>query len=229
MNEISYHLIERNSPFQWIPFASIIICLLILAFIRQNSPNFLYFFFKYFHSPYQLNKLTKEEFEIGNISSYFLMLLFFFNTSILIFLSIDKHVQINNNYIKTSVIIFPTLLYMWTVGALKFFSWISSERKSMNESIKTIIVNNQFVGIIQCVILLFWTFNPQLFSYFQSTFIIVQGAMWLFILIRTILISLNNSMHWYYIILYLCTLEILPLCLLIIGVHRLDMIKYLHV
>lgn len=80
-------------------------------------------------------------------------------------------------------------------------------------------------SFIFSLVLLLWVFNAQWSNYFK---IILLGVILIFYLIRVVLSfrkSFNYSIRWYYLILYFCTLEILPYAFMITALVRFVGVK----
>jgi hypothetical protein len=72
----------------------------------------------------------------------------------------------------------------------------------------------QFSGLLFSVIGLFWIMSPGADKLFLSLFLAVISLKVLSRLLKNSMAVLGNGVRWYYIMLYLCTLEILPLFVL---------------
>jgi hypothetical protein len=97
------------------------------------------------------------------------------------------------------------IIGLWLVGI------ISGENKSINIPITETVILYETFGIILFFVALCWMLNPHLSVLFLKVF---GGIILLEMIVRfskCVLSVLKRGVVWYYIILYLCTLEILPL------------------
>ena len=81
--------------------------------------------------------------------------------------------------------------------------------------VNTIIANNfiggQISGIVMLILAMIWSLNPAVGGPAIVLFVILIGATQLLRLFKNSLVLLGVGVRWYYILLYFCTLEILPL------------------
>jgi len=108
----------------------------------------------------------------------------------------------------------PVALLIYEMFGILFIGALTGEFKRIKSILLVTITTNQITGLVLFLIALFWTLNPQFGTLF---FKLSVGIMLLKLLIRTIkgmYVILNNGVSLYYIILYFCTLEILPLMVL---------------
>jgi hypothetical protein len=72
------------------------------------------------------------------------------------------------------------------------------------------VVGAQALGVVYFVLTTLWILQP---DYVE---VIFQAAIWIFIgesifrILKSVAVVLRQGVTWYYIILYFCTLEILP-------------------
>jgi hypothetical protein len=133
---------------------------------------------------------------------------------VLFFLALKNIYQLdltNTLLIASSV---PVALLIYEMVGILFIGALTGEFKRIKSILLVTITTNQITGLVLFLIALFWTLNPQFGTLF---FKLSVGIMLLKLLIRTIkgmYVILNNGVSLYYIILYFCTLEILPLMVL---------------
>ena len=65
-------------------------------------------------------------------------------------------------------------------------------------------------GIIACIISIPWIINPQLSNSFTILAMVSLGALYIWRLLKILSVALREKIPFYYLILYLCTLEIFP-------------------
>jgi hypothetical protein len=87
---------------------------------------------------------------------------------------------------------------------------ITGESKKLYSSFITTLSLNQFFGLFLSLFSLLWIMNPE----FNTVYVVIFGLLlvlqyFMRVLKNTIAI-LINGVPWYYLILYFCTLEILP-------------------
>ncbi len=112
-------------------------------------------------------------------------------------------------------------IYFIKIIFLKIFSFIIDKEEAVSEYVFTIFLVNQFFGILLLPVVIFIAYGPQSLTHgiIYSGIVLVFAA---FIVrvgkgISTVL--LNREATLFYLILYLCTLEILPL---LIGIKLFE-------
>jgi hypothetical protein len=69
----------------------------------------------------------------------------------------------------------------------------------------------EFMGILSALFVLVYLVNPGSHELIYSIFLWTLLSLFVLRLIKSVFVALRSGGAWYYIILYLCTLEILPL------------------
>jgi hypothetical protein len=111
-------------------------------------------------------------------------------------------------------VIAPISLLIYDMIGIVFIGLITGEFKRLKSILLVTITTNQITGIVLFLLALFWTLNPQFGALFFKLSVSIFLIKVLFRIIKGIYIILNNGVSLYYIILYFCTLEILPLMVL---------------
>ncbi len=109
------------------------------------------------------------------------------------------------------VLVVPFALLAWSLCSMMVVGLITGERRVFSEPFAMKLVGVQFLGLFYFVVALVLSLHP-----FGSQFFI-SIVIWAFIvetivrLLKSIRVVYSKGVPWYYIILYFCTLEILPL------------------
>lgn len=124
-----------------------------------------------------------------------------------------KYVDLNNssnpNYILLTAV--PSALLVWNALSILLVGWVTGETDRVLDALVFKILGTEVTGVFFFIIALVWILNP------QWSFILWQIAVWIFVLesvlriLKSYFALIANGIDWYYLILYLCTLEILPL------------------
>jgi hypothetical protein len=96
-------------------------------------------------------------------------------------------------------------LSLFLVGGL------SGEMKKLTEHFLLLNFTYHFIGLLLIPVLIVWLLNVDYSIYFIYGVASIFSFFWLLRVMRGILFALRNKVLWYYIILYLCSLEIWPL------------------
>ncbi len=200
------------------PFTLIILSLIIvITFIKYNNQQKFNSFSKIFWNYYYLKKYENEK-PVYYLFDYFLQLNFIISIGLFIYLSnlTYNDQRITYDFIEIIDIIKITVVFLILkntveIGISWFFNIKSLIKLYLNEKIN---YNNLIGLVILCFnIMLIYLFNPNIYiiiiMVLTILFLKLVGYSNSFILhLKTI----NKS--WFYFILYLCTLEIIPYILL---------------
>jgi hypothetical protein len=215
-------LIQKQST-DWIAFL-VIICLVALAWIQTNYSKRLRQIIRSVALPYYVNQLERE----GNLYNERITLglgsIYLISLSLLIY-EASRFFGITNlslpNFLIYLIVlsgvigylIFKALLIQLTGEVFKTLEYVHSYRLNS-------LIFNHVTGLILFPILLFiiyWQVTPFIWIALFSFSILV-----LYKFLRSISIGLSNTKFpVFYLILYLCTLEILPLLLLIKAIRQI--------
>lgn len=148
-----------------------------------------------------------------------LILNFVFLIATPLFFSLSYVIKINSevNYFNLfSLILLPILVYL--IGKLivyKYSAWLFSEQEAIEEYVFQANLFNKLLGIIFLILSTFILYS----TFSENTFITVGLIATLILssiqLIRGAIIGIEYNKNLFMIILYLCTLEILPWLVLI--------------
>lgn len=109
------------------------------------------------------------------------------------------------------MVVLPGAIYLFQLLGLYFVGALSGEFNKVRENILLLNFSTHILGIILIPILLIWLLNPQLSHIVVNTLLVVYIFFYLLRLVRGMLLAIRNKVLWYYIILYLCGLEIWPM------------------
>lgn len=211
----------------WILGAMLFIGFLLLALAKRLEPRVLGITIQTLFTLGTPNSLQKFEVRFNSTGFILLGFLFVINLwvcSILFF----QNIQLLNDVVPFDfftaefsglqlagiclLIIFSLIVYNFF--GLFVTSWITGEWNLMRTFITQTWVNLLFFGIVFFALGLVWLLNPSVSNELFYVFIYVFLAFLMFRFFKGLIASLLERVSWYYIILYLCTLELLPLVIL---------------
>lgn len=208
---IPSQLIEREINITNLLIPIIILSFSLITLAKYRNTRIIIILSKLFLSSKNIEFVIKEELRINSVSSVALVINYVIVLNTCLFLSLYHFYHLTS---ITSILISSItsigfiafqIIGLWVVG------FISGETKSVKTPITETIILYETFGIILFFIALCWMLNPQHSILFLKLFL---GVILLEIIVRftkCILAVLRRGVVWYYIILYLCTLEILPL------------------
>jgi len=191
----------------------------IIAFARLSSKQMVFGMIKAIYKNKQIDKIIQDEYPLNNASSFFLVLNYVISASALLFLCIPTA---NNLGPKIIFLLLPIPILMVFLPWFSLFlvGFVTGEKNSVTESKINTFIFAHFAGIIYSLMLLIWAFNIQWTNIFIQIFIWFTFALWGYRFFRGFIFAFNKGITWYYIILYFCTLEILPFVLIYFALQE---------
>jgi hypothetical protein len=152
----------------------------------------------------------RESFPLNRRASFLLLANYLISFGLVLYLLSDLSL-FRLRYEWWVNLIVPAALLFWSVLSMLFVGLLSGERQVFAEPLSMKIVGAQMLGIIYFVLALISTLYPideLLFVQIVLGIFLLESVLRIF---KSILVVLARGVSWYYIILYFCTLEILPL------------------
>ena len=158
-----------------------------------------------------LDEYFKENMRMESFSAILLILNYFVCFSVCLFLFFSRILSLDLVWAIGLSILIPVALFVLDTLSIILVGAITGESKKLYSSIITTLSLNQFFGLFLSLFSLLWIMNPE----FNTVYVVIFGLLlvlqyFMRVLKNTIAI-LINGVPWYYLILYFCTLEILPL------------------
>lgn len=153
---------------------------------------------------------VKETMPALKMSGIILLLNFFISSSLFLYLA--AHSQ-ENIYVVPGVLIYLAvlILFFWELICMLLVGILIGETWRFHEPFLIRLMGAQFMGVVFWICILGYYIYPNLGEFILLGGIIAIGGETLIRLFRTILNVYPSTRAWYYLILYFCTLEILPL------------------
>ena len=157
-----------------------------------------------------LNTFVKESMPLDKMGSILLIVNYLLSSSAMLYLfAIQK--DYSGVSIWWMVGLLPLVLFGFTLLSLYLTRLLVGEESVFREPILFKIVGTQLIGLVYFCLAISWTFNTNYSTSFISlmflTFVIESSIR----IIKSVLVVYSKGVPMYYIILYFCTLEILPL------------------
>lgn len=225
--DVPTHLDTVSGVNDWLLGLVLFVCFLLLALAKRLDPYLLRITIKSFFSLGTPDNLQKMDTRFNSTSFVLLGFLSFLSLWICIMLfglynapmDNEKLVFFNFHFsiLEFSLITFIiTLLFVgYLFLGLLLVSRVTGEKDLMHVFITQSWVNLISFGILFFILALLWLLNPSIDDLLFQVFIILFSAFIILRLIKILIAAIINGVSWYYLILYLCTLELLP----IIGIY----------
>lgn len=197
----------------------ILLCLAGLAFVRLNYPYQTKLFLLSTTSQRLYNQLEREGGYFKETPAWILYGIFVLSISALILKSV-KHFQISHpldfltDYYVFIVIVVLVIVFFIAKGLLtKYLAWVFQTYDANTSYNTNIFLFNNIIGIVLIPLIAIYHYNP------TELALIASWAVFLLFNILKLsrgiwLGSTRNKLRLYYLILYLCTIEILPLLII---------------
>lgn len=216
MQETNFELIQRVEPLDWVGAGVLLFALVLILWTKWLRPNAFITTFNLFRTQLNFDSTIKESWDLNGPQSWLLNANFVLNFGLSIYLMLKSGTVRNFE---------PSYAFLGFAMAFAFFvlafvsmtciGAITGAGKVFRRPMQLAWVLPQFVGLFFFVLNLVWILNPD----FSQSLVQVLIASLLILsaqrFLRSISYLLGSGIEWYYILLYLCTLEIIPLLLLV--------------
>lgn len=210
-SELSEKTLIENE-FNLLYWGIIIFNLICIAIAKTLNPAYLsnLFYTSIFNRLLLQN--SQEDLKLKSIGSLLLTLVYF--NSVAIVITLIKQSPINLLVIEISVAIIIVALFKFAI--MRSLSYISLQEDGVHEHYLNHLVFYQIAGIILTTLLIVIPFIPIEFRFPYLIGIISIIGFLIFIReVQSFIRAIKLRISLFYIILYLCTLELLPLVLII--------------
>ncbi len=187
------------------------VSLVLIAIARISNYKAIGTVIQAFLSGGSAHQLLKENMRINSLSSILLVVNYLIASFICIFLVLNRTMGLPSHVSLICASILPLAFTIFEIVGLALTSLITGEGKIMEPAFQTAWIGYEFIGLPLSILALVWIMNPALNVLCFVVFCILVGTRVLQRITKSSILVLNRGVAWYYIFLYLCTLEILPL------------------
>ena len=187
------------------------IAILLITFARMSSSYFLIAITKSIYKNRSIEKISQEEMPLSALSSFCLLINFLICASCLLYLTVDLFHDTISTSTLLAIIYTPILFLFGPYLFLNLVEFISGE-KGITKAIKlTNWAICKFLGILFSLLVLLWIFNDKNAGVFGYILLAILTVCYAYRIIRGIIFAFSKGISWYYIILYFCMFEIIPM------------------
>jgi len=208
----SFELIERNTQMNSYLLVIILVCFAFVGVARVAQPDLISQTFSGFFKVKRPDSNGFEGSKLQPSMSALIVLNYIISFSTCVFLSLYEQI----NMLETAWVTFKIVFAFTFLQLLNFrLVFLLTGERAILDSMSA--VNKQiwsFGGFILTCIALLWILNQELQHVFEQLFFIVFSLLVVWRIVKGLLLAVQLRYKWYYLILYLCTLEILPLLIL---------------
>jgi hypothetical protein len=210
---LEFELVERTTQLTTFLISISLSSTLILSISKIGTEQLLTSLLQNFFRLNQKEKEFKEALKIGFRTNTLLLLNFIVTFTLCSFLYFQKSFDGAINWLISLGITLAFLVLQ--IFVYRFVAFITGT-KEIVEGISIINKNTwQFGGILMLALSYVWILDAKNYKVYGFVLLGILLLMLLLRIIKGILFSFNRRISWYYFILYLCTLEILPTIILL--------------
>jgi hypothetical protein len=189
----------------------IFLSLIVIALSRLYKPTIFEILFRVVMRNQSVLQLVREHYNVITITDFLLVVNFFgiVGMGSVLFLPIELNYFVH--------FIWPVGLFIYLMLPLALTSFITGEPIIFRENRYNLFLLPQLVSLLLLPLVIIGHLNNELIPDLQGVFIGVLALLFVYLNVRAVIFSLQQAISWYYIILYICTLEILPLTVLFYG------------
>lgn len=189
----------------------IFVSFVLLAFAKKENRRFPQILMQLMTSGGNLDQRLKDSIRPGSLVSILLNINYFMVFSICCFLSFSFIGFLDDR----SMVIFSVAIPLVLLAIQSLPLFLTKAVTGVTIPLNTIIANNfiggQIGGIAMLFLAMIWALNPTIGGQATILFILLIVVAQLVRLFKNSFVLLAVGVRWYYILLYFCTLEILPL------------------
>lgn len=142
------------------------------------------------------------------LSVNFILTTGFFTYQLL--LSSDRNIDIYS-WQKLTIVLLPFIYFLLNFLFLIIIGWLSGEQFRLRSLLDIEFSTILTLGVLLSFFLLFYLMGQNLQPFILKTVVVLFTGSIIWRILRSSYAAWSEGVYWYYIILYLCTLEILPL------------------
>ena len=192
----------------------------LLSFSKYYNSSIFRSLSRLFFSSKNFDQIMREELRISSLSSITMIVNYFCITTCCVFLSIYNDFNWSKFQLVSFSLVVPIIIIGFQLMNYWFVGWISKEAKVTLRPIHETFVMIELMGLLFFFLALVWILNPQFDQIFYYIFIWISIIGFTYRSVKSISNVFLRGISWYYIILYLCTLEILPVLLVVLYIQR---------
>lgn len=199
----------RDPSFNFAVGIALFASVLLLATARAVQPNIYAAMATGLLKVKGVRAFMRDAMPLGGRPSILLIVNYWIAFSLIVYF-LGKHVAFEsiNLYLLAGIV--PPAILLTHLGSMVVMGRITGERDVFRAPIVMKLLGAQLLGLVYFLCALVWVLQP---DYVDIT---IQVVFWAFLLesgfriVKSISVVLSLGVSWYYIILYFCTLEILP-------------------
>ena len=200
----------RVGNFEYLLGIALFLAFCLIAFASLSRNNLFKSLFVSWWKVQNLKSYLKESLPLNKRGSILLLINYFVSGSILLYLKLLEYEISFSQRILVATIV-PFAVFGFGMFSLSFAGIVTGEGSRLQEPQYMRVIGAEVSGLLFFLGALVWMLNIQLVDYIWIAAVAVFIGEFVFRLLKSVAVVFSNGVSWFYIILYLCTLEILPL------------------
>jgi hypothetical protein len=216
MDSQDFILLERNSPIEWLTALTLVLCLSLVLWAKSIRSNAFAITFGLFRSQLNFDSTIKESWNLLGLPSWLLNFNFILSLGLSLYLSTNGGL-LNGFLSNAPLLAYPlaAAFFLLAFLSMTIVGSITGAKKVFQLPMQLAWILPQFVGLLLFAINLIWALNPEMASGLTKMVLILVGILSMQRFSRSARFLIGSKIEWYYILLYLCTLETMPLLLVV--------------
>ena len=207
-------LIARTKLVDTPSLVVLLLAILLVVIAKYRNTRSFEITLKLFFSHVNFESTIKESWPLFSSTSWLLVFNFILNFSLSLYLFYFSK-QASNDWVSMwQALTFGLFLFLLAFCSMIFINFLSGNQKLIQLPSQVSWVLPQFAGLLilclNTICLLNIAWQDQIYWIILSIIVWVSGQRFF----RSLFYLFGQQIEWYYILLYLCTLEIIPLLLL---------------
>jgi hypothetical protein len=220
----SMELASRTGTFGVFQLFFLLISLILIILAKASNTHSYSVVFKLFFLPRKAEVRIKESWPLFSSPAFFLALNFVITFAHSIYLIIGQAQEESFQSIMISLGV-SAAFFLLAFLSMSLVAFVTGVKSIYQTPMQTTWVLPQFVGLIFFALNLIWVLNPIFSDYLILLLILFFVLLTVKRILRATTFLLKKGIEWYYILLYLCTLEILPISILARFLYKMGVIK----
>lgn len=200
----------RDTAFNYLVGLALFSSIMLLSLARAAQSNIYSSMTIALVKVFGVRAFLRESLPLLGRASLFLIINYLISGGLVVYL-VAKYFEFEVLDVWILALLVPISVFFGHLGSMFLTGWMIGAREVFRGPIVMKLLGVQLLGIVYFICALVWVLQPELVE------ITLKVILWAFIveslfrIIKSISVVLSLGVSWYYIILYFCTLEILPL------------------
>lgn len=193
-------------------FIPLLLGLFLVITLRLIRSDYFSFLTKSVFNNSNVLLFARQDLKTGGLFTYVLIINYILSFSVAATVFIDVYF---NYYLSWGEFFILSggifLFFLVKQLLLNLTSWITDKNDGIVESKYNLWIFFEFGGLFILLLSFILLFSQENYAFFSALIIVFQSLIYIAFLLRGIFIAIQHKISLFYIFLYLCTLEILPL------------------